>query len=617
MITLIANHLWQSTLFAAACGGATLALRKNRAQVRRGLWIAASVKFLIPFAAIVAIGRELGWRLLPAVSERQLTIMLGFVGQPFTPTVLPAFARTSAAFTAGATPALAGMATVALFALWMAGCAVLLVSWFVRWRDVSRTARGAMALTEGRELAILRRLERDRAIRRPLTLLLSDALMEPGVLGIVSPRLLWPRGISERLDDRQIEAIIAHELSHVSHRDNFVASVHMVVQAAFWFHPLVWWVGARLVDERERACDEDVLRFGSEPEVYAESILRTCQFSIESPLLCVAGVTGANLKQRIEAIMASRGTDALSAAKRFALAFAAVTAITAPLAVGVLNGPRLRAQAVWTQGHDHPTFEAASVKPNKATETRSALMWQPGGRVTATNVPLSLLIRFSYQLQDFQVVGGPDWMKSDRFDVVAKAEGDIPPAAPGILGPGQLMMRSLLADRFKLAGHMEKRDMPIYALVVARSDGRLGSGLHRSTLDCQALMTARRELGSPPPVPPGERPPCGFRIGPGRMIGGGFPLSQLAASLSGLVQRIVVDRTGVNGDFDLDLTFAPDQMTLGPLKPGRPDAPVTPTESDGASLFIALQEQLGLKLEATRGLVDVLVIDHVEAPTPD
>jgi uncharacterized protein (TIGR03435 family) len=616
MITLIANHLWQSTLFAAACGGATLALRKNRAQIRHGLWIAASVKFLIPFAAIVAIGQELGWRLLPAVSERQLTIVLEFVGQPFTRTVLPASARTSAAFTAGAAPAFEGMAPVVLFALWMAGCAVILVGWLVRWRDVSRTARGAMALAEGRELAILRRLEQDRAVRRPLTILVSDALMEPGVFGIVNPRLLWPRGISERLDDRQIEAIIAHELSHVSRRDNFVASVHMVVQAAFWFHPLVWWVGARLVDERERACDEDVLRFGSEPEVYAESILKTCQFSVESPLPCVAGVTGANLKQRIEAIMASRGTDALSGAKRFALAFAAVTAIAAPLAVGALNAPRLRAQAATIADNANPTFEVASVKPNKSGDGPNRIGLQPGGRVTVTNMSLRSLIRFAYQFQDFQILGGPDWVGTDRFDITAKAEHDIPPSPPGTIGGGQLMMRSLLSERFKLALHAEKRELPIYELVLARNDGRLGPQLKLPAVDCQAMMNAARERGAPPPAPPaGQRPLCGLRIAPGQMMAGGFPLSQLASALSQLTQRVVVDRTGLAGNFDFELTFTPDQTMM---RGGPPPGVTLPAiDPDGPSIFTALQEQLGLKLEPSQGPVDVLIIDRVEAPTPD
>ena len=123
---------------------------------------------------------------------------------------------------------------------------------------------------------------------------------------------MWPRRIAERLGDEQVEAILAHELSHVRRRDNLAAALHMIVQALFWFHPLVWWVGARLVDERERACDEEVIRLGSEPQVYAESILKTCELYVESRLVCVAGVTGSDLKQRIEAIMSDDARRALS-----------------------------------------------------------------------------------------------------------------------------------------------------------------------------------------------------------------------------------------------------------------------------------------------------------------
>ena len=125
--------------------------------------------------------------------------------------------------------------------------------------------------------------------------------------------LLWPRAISERLTDEQIEAVLAHELCHLRRGDNLAALFHLGVQTVFWFHPLVWWIGARLITERERACDEEVIRRGSERETYAESILKTCQFFVESPLACVSGVTGSDLKKRIEEIMTNESvtTDQL------------------------------------------------------------------------------------------------------------------------------------------------------------------------------------------------------------------------------------------------------------------------------------------------------------------
>ena len=182
---------------------------------------------------------------------------------------------------------------------WICGFAVVLFVWFARWRRVSAAIRHATPLREGREVEALRRLERIGGIRRQLDDVLSRASLEPGIFGIARPVLLWPEGISARLEDAHLDAILAHEVWHVRRNDNLAAAIHMVVEAVFWFHPLVWWLGARLVDERERACDEEVLQLGSQPQIYAESILKICEFCVGSPLACVSGVTGSDLKKRI------------------------------------------------------------------------------------------------------------------------------------------------------------------------------------------------------------------------------------------------------------------------------------------------------------------------------
>src|SRR5580704_13847301 len=147
------------------------------------------------------------------------------------------------------------------------------------------------------------------SVGRPLRLdatMSSPARFEPGIFGVFRPILLVPEGITDRLPPEQWRAIVAHELCHVRRRDNLTAAIHMAVEAIFWFHPLVWWIGKRLVDERERACDEAVLLASGDPESYAEGILNVCKFYLESPLLCVSGVTGSNLKNRIRAIMTQR-----------------------------------------------------------------------------------------------------------------------------------------------------------------------------------------------------------------------------------------------------------------------------------------------------------------------
>ncbi len=115
-------------------------------------------------------------------------------------------------------------------------------------------------------------------------------------------------GISERLTPPQLDAVLAHELCHIRRRDNLLAAIHMLVEALFWFHPLVWWLGKKLVDERERACDEEVLRLGGEPHIYAEAIVNICKLYMESPLVCMSGVTGSDLKKRVEAILVNRLT---------------------------------------------------------------------------------------------------------------------------------------------------------------------------------------------------------------------------------------------------------------------------------------------------------------------
>jgi uncharacterized protein (TIGR03435 family) len=264
---------------------------------------------------------------------------------------------------------------------------------------------------------------------------------------------------------------------------------------------------------------------------------------------------------------------------------------------------------------EKPKFEVASVRPNTADDGKVMMGIQPGGRYNAVNVPVWDLIRQAYGLQRFQLVGGPDWMESARYDIVAKAEGDIPRGLPGEpLGPLNLMLQDLLEERFKLRTHRETRELPIYALTLARRDRKLGTGLRESSVDC-SLIAGRGRSGPPPgPPAPGMRPTCGIRIGPGQIMAGGAPIAQLSLVMSQLAQRIVIDRTGLSGNFDVDLTYTPDRLPQGPPPPGVQMPSIDP---NGPSLFTAVQEQLGLKLESERGPVEVLVIDHVERPTPD
>jgi uncharacterized protein (TIGR03435 family) len=213
------------------------------------------------------------------------------------------------------------------------------------------------------------------------------------------------------------------------------------------------------------------------------------------------------------------------------------------------------------------------------------------------------LIRTAYRVQDFQIVAAPDWVQTEHYDIVAKASGDLRPVSPGGPRAQFLMLRSLLIDRFKLKAHFETRDAPVFALVLARADGKRGAGLVPAHDDCAAIVAAEIK-GERPASRPGERPACGLIAGPNRIAGGNQSMSQLATTLNGLMDRMVLDRTGLSGVFSFTLDFVPDGSPI--------DA-----SQNLPSLQTALQEQLGLKLEPARGPVEMLVIDSVERPTPD
>lgn len=260
--------------------------------------------------------------------------------------------------------------------------------------------------------------------------------------------------------------------------------------------------------------------------------------------------------------------------------------------------------------HD-PAFEAASVRPNTSGYQGWNLEPQAGGRLTGTNVSAATLIRFAYDLPDFQISGGPSWLASDRFDVAAKADGDVP------LDQKRLMLRALLAERFKLTVHTETRELPIYALVMARSDGRPGVQLRRTAAVCAREAPAPDDwarIGHPSAARPcgffGFAPGTDFPRGRGGLAFRGLTLAMFAKRLMPIVRRTVTDQTGLTGYFDADFDFLA-ELPPPPPPPGLPNA----FGSDPfVSIFTVLPEQLGLKLDSRRGPVDVLVVDRVEPP---
>jgi bla regulator protein blaR1 len=374
--TATANHLWQSTLFAGLAALVALALRKNHARVRYQLWLAASLKFLIPFSLLIRLGAHLATPYGSAETQPAFYIVIQKVSQPFNQT--PGLKQWLAA---SLLPLLPGI----LASLWLCGFVTVIALTWLRWRRVTAAMRDAQPISHGREVDALRQQERIAGLRNPIAFCVSRSSLEPGIFGIIRPVLLWPETISQHLLDAHLQAILAHEVWHVRRRDNLAAAAHMAVEALFWFHPLVWWLGARLIEEREQACDEEVLQLGNPPQVYAESILKTCEFCMGSPLPCVSGVTGADLKQRIVRIMTPDSAMKLTLTRKLLLGAMAIGALAGPILVGLVKAPLVNAQSPQASAAPKPAAVDTSQEPAHWLAPQNQV-YHVGGGVSAPSL---------------------------------------------------------------------------------------------------------------------------------------------------------------------------------------------------------------------------------------
>jgi uncharacterized protein (TIGR03435 family) len=279
-----------------------------------------------------------------------------------------------------------------------------------------------------------------------------------------------------------------------------------------------------------------------------------------------------------------------------------------------------------TTGPNAPRFAVASIKRNTAGAGGTGGSFGqtlPGGQVRSTNFSLLMLIRQAYGLtMTDQVLGGPSWIDTYGFEVDAK------PAASVTVAQARLMLRTLLAERFKLVVRREPREQPIYALVLARRDGTLGPQIKRSTGGCVpfvpgfARSAGGGDAGAVDPTKPGPQPQpgqpgrrCGVGPDGDTMKAGSATMTTLISILTPTVDRPIIDRTGLVGLFDFDLRYAGAGLLVGRGRGAAvsPDAPVG--TANLPSLFTALQEQLGLRLDAQRGPVDVLAVQSAELPT--
>jgi uncharacterized protein (TIGR03435 family) len=490
----------------------------------------------------------------------------------------------------------------ALLCLWP----VLAGTWQLRGlrRSGSSYARGD---------ALLRRLSAEGGLQRSIAVRVHESIPGPMTYGTLRPVILLPLDAESWSDDALGRAMI-HELEHVRRGDWFSQYMARTVSALYWFHPLVWIAWSRLGLEAERACDDAVLR-RSEATAYANQLVQLAERLANTatpPLLAMAACR--DLSTRVRAVL--DGAQARGRAGTLPVAAAIAVAVVFIAAVAPLRA--VRQGGTVADGAQQPplAFDTASVKPNKSGAEERYIRIDPGGAsLTVVNLQLRELITFAYQIQSFQLEGGPNWITSDRFDILGKPERPVPGTGAFFNGqePLRLMMRTLLAERFKLAMHKQTKELPIFELVLARQDGKPGPQLRPAAVDCAARSAAAARGETPPALsgPPGPGS-CGMNMNPVSVRGGGVTMTMLANLLERTVGRLVIDRTGLTGTWDLEVKYTPERSQLPPGV-----EPPVPIDWNGPSLFTALEEQLGLKLRPARGPVEVLVIDSVQQPTPN
>lgn len=391
----------------------------------------------------------------------------------------------------------------------------------------------------------------------------------------------------------------------------------MLVEAIFWFHPLVWWLGTRLVEERERACDEEVL-LGSQPQVYAESILKICEFCVGSPLACIAGVTGSDLKKRIANIMNRNIATKLNFGKKLLLSTLGVAAIALPIVFGLAQPAHSQPQPS-SQDNGAKTFaftrgyQQVSVTPGESVNgvIQTRIIFAPDS-LRAKNQTLQELLKLAYGVQASQISGGPDWLATALFNVDARLD-ESTVAELKKLSPEQqkmerdLMFQNLLADQFKVALHRESRLLPAQVLVIAKNGPKIQPAKPGDTYP--------NGIKNRDGLPAG---PHKFNFGPDGLIVQALPISFAASSLATHLGQPVVDRTGLTGDYDFTLNFNPrgDTAVHNNEQTGAKETtmPVSSLSAHNAALLSAIEEQLGLRVEPQTVPLPVLVIDRAEKP---
>lgn len=472
----------------------------------------------------------------------------------------------------------------AVLAISACGTACFLSIWFLRSRRLGKVLEDAEPTHQGRVCNAL------QSMGETIPLRCSRSIREPSVFGIFRHVLLWPNGLSERLDDEDVHAIVAHEVTHVRHRDNLIATIHMIVEAVFWFHPLVWWIERQIVLERENVCDECVVRTLGNNEAYAESLLKVGRHCVAPGLPYISRAAGADLAKRIVTIMTNR-FEKLSPARTMILVVSGVATVLIPIAFGMVHALPAYGQVLYSEG-PLPVFEVATIRPMQNAPTAPP---PQGGSTVHFYFTTKILIMYAFNLPDFseeEILKGTGWM-DDYYDIQAKI-GDAEFTGMQKMSAAerqeriQLMCQSFLKERFKLKVHLEKREQTIYALEVTKT----GPKLTAAKIDRPGRFNV---------TPKGQSY---------ELKADGVNLDELASLLgrqSEIAGRRTVNKTGLNGRYDVTLHWSRAETASSET--------ASSSEGNAPSFFTAIREQLGLGLASTKGPVDYVVVDHIDRPS--
>ncbi len=419
MIGAVFDHLWQSTLFCVAVWLITLTLRHNGAAIRHQLWMLASLKFLVPFSALYTVGVEAG---LPSPVDIRPT---------FISTAMQAASPVMSPLTPGPAGETAAWGYL-LAVIWLAGVAFLALRWLRGWRAANSLTRATRPAPDS-----------------PADVRVTDADVEPSVARVFHPVVLLPAALLRRLTASQLHAVLAHEQEHIARNDNLKAHLHRLVETLFWFHPLVWWVGARLLEERERACDEAVLDRGHDPGEYAAGILAVCRHCCATtrPTQAMSAVSG-DLTARIRHILNAAPPTAMGLVKSLALTACVAFSATAPLLAGVVDGG---AQRLQVSSRNARLLDAAVVQVSAtASPHEPRYIGAEPHALIVRNSSLRELVAYAYDVRPVEVTGGGAWLDDRRYDIRAEIEDAIDD--PDDLDPLALrgLVNKLLASRFDL-----------------------------------------------------------------------------------------------------------------------------------------------------------------------